>query len=96
MIQAAVGDGSRWGVEIEYAFDGPQLLGTGGAIRNAAGRLGDAFLVMYGDSYLRCDFAAVERAFLDERPAGPDDRLPQRRPVRPQQRPLPRRPHRLL
>ena len=55
------------GAQVEYAFDGPRLLGTGGALRAAADRLGPAFLVMYGDSYLRCDFPTVEQAFLDGR-----------------------------
>ncbi len=41
--------------------DGPVLLGTGGALRRALPQLGEAFFVMYGDSYLECDFAAVER-----------------------------------
>lgn len=63
-IQAALGDGSRWGVHLAYVFDGPTLLGTGGALRRARPWLGEAFLVMYGDSYLECDYAAVERAFL--------------------------------
>jgi NDP-sugar pyrophosphorylase family protein len=35
MIREAVGDGRAFGVEAEYAFDGAQLLGTAGAIRNA-------------------------------------------------------------
>src|ERR1700680_2263767 len=26
------GDGSRYGVHIDYSFDGPKLLGTGGAL----------------------------------------------------------------
>lgn len=63
-IRDAIGDGSRWGVRIRYAFDGPRLLGTGGAIRHALPALGDRFLVLYGDSYLECDYGAVERAFL--------------------------------
>src|SRR5271168_192806 len=29
------GDGSAWGVEIAYSFDGPTLLGTGGALIRA-------------------------------------------------------------
>jgi NDP-sugar pyrophosphorylase family protein len=62
-IQAALGDGGRWGIPFEYLRDGPELLGTGGAIRRALPRLGEAFFVMYGDSYLDCDFAAVEAAF---------------------------------
>ena len=48
------------GVRISYSFDGPKLLGTGGAIRKAVPLLGEAFFVMYGDSYLRIDFAEVE------------------------------------
>ncbi len=63
MIQAAVGDGSALGIEIEYSFDGPALLGTAGAIRNALPKLGPEFFVIYGDSYLPCDYAAAGSAF---------------------------------
>jgi NDP-sugar pyrophosphorylase family protein len=62
-VVAALGDGSRFGMTFDYLFDGPRLRGTGGALREALPRLGDAFFVMYGDSYLECDFTAVERAF---------------------------------
>jgi NDP-sugar pyrophosphorylase family protein len=58
------GDGSKWGVEIEYSFDGPKLLGTGGALIRALPRLGEAFYVLYGDSYLPIDYLAVGSAFL--------------------------------
>jgi NDP-sugar pyrophosphorylase family protein len=63
MMGDVLGDGSRWGVRLRYVFDGPRRLGTGGAIRNALRELGEAFFVLYGDSYLECDYAAVERAF---------------------------------
>lgn len=53
------GDGSKWGIKIEYAFDGPKLLGTGGALIAALPKLGDAFYVLYGDSYLPIDYRAV-------------------------------------
>src|SRR5271165_4562639 len=33
------GDGSAFGVRIEYVFDGPKLLGTGGALIQALPRL---------------------------------------------------------
>jgi NDP-sugar pyrophosphorylase family protein len=59
----ALGDGSRWGMELRYVFDGPRLLGTGGALRRALAELGEAFLVLYGDSYLDCDYTAVAQAF---------------------------------
>ena len=62
-VQAELGDGSRWGMQLDYIFDGPLLLGTGGALRRALPRLGEAFFVLYGDSYLDCDYAAVEGAF---------------------------------
>jgi N-acetyl-alpha-D-muramate 1-phosphate uridylyltransferase len=64
MMCHALGDGSRWGVRLRYVADGPRPLGTGGAIRRALPELGDAFFVLYGDSYLECDFLAVERSFL--------------------------------
>lgn len=62
-IQERYGDGRDFGIRIHYSFDGPKLLGTGGAIRNALPLLGDAFFVMYGDSYLRISFAEVAHAF---------------------------------
>lgn len=65
MVEEALGDGSRFGVSIRYSYDGDQLRGTGGALMRALPLLGDAFLVMYGDSYLDCDYAAVERVFLE-------------------------------
>jgi NDP-sugar pyrophosphorylase family protein len=64
MIRQALGDGSRWGVRLRYVFDGPRRLGTGGAIRRALPDLGGSFLVLYGDSYLECDYGAFERAFI--------------------------------
>lgn len=64
MIVQQYGDGAKWGVKIEYSFDGEKLLGTGGALIRALPRLGDAFYVLYGDSYLPVDYQAVGRAFL--------------------------------
>ncbi|MBM4361012.1 MAG: NTP transferase domain-containing protein, partial [Deltaproteobacteria bacterium] len=58
------GDGSRWGVRIEYSFDGPRLLGTGGALIQALPLLGHTFHVLYGDSYLPVDYGAVVADFL--------------------------------
>jgi NDP-sugar pyrophosphorylase family protein len=63
MVSEALGDGGRWGVSIEYVFDGPVLLGTGGALRRAGSVIGPVFFVMYGDSYLDCDLPAIEHSF---------------------------------
>ena len=64
VLEGYFGDGAKWGVEVEYAFDGPKLLGTGGALIAALPRLGDAFYVLYGDSYLPVDYRAVGDFFL--------------------------------
>lgn len=69
-IETEFGDGSSLGLDLQYAHDGPALLGTGGALRQALPLLGDAFFVLYGDSFLPIDFAPVEKAFFDShRPA---------------------------
>jgi N-acetyl-alpha-D-muramate 1-phosphate uridylyltransferase len=61
-VVEAVGDGSAFGVEVDYSFDGPRLMGTAGAIKRALPLLGEAFFVLYGDSYLECDYGAVQQA----------------------------------
>jgi NDP-sugar pyrophosphorylase family protein len=62
-VVASVGDGSAFGVEVSYSFDGPDLRGTAGALKRALPLLGDAFFVLYGDSYLECPLGAVQDAF---------------------------------
>lgn len=61
-IRTELGNGSSFGVRLNYVFDGSILLGTGGALRKALPLLGEAFFVLYGDSYLDCDYAAIEQA----------------------------------
>jgi NDP-sugar pyrophosphorylase family protein len=63
MVRDFVQDGSGFGLRVDYSFDWPNLRGTGGAIHEALPLLGDSFFVLYGDSYLPCDYAAVEEAF---------------------------------
>ena len=65
MIEQRYGDGEALGIRIRYSFDGPILLGTGGAIKRASPLLPDAFFVLYGDSYLPIDFQAVAAAFIE-------------------------------
>jgi NDP-sugar pyrophosphorylase family protein len=62
-IQAFVGTGEKFALEVAYSFDGEQLLGTGGALCRALPLLGDRFMVLYGDSYLDIAFAPVLDAF---------------------------------
>lgn len=63
MIQNYFGDGSRFGVTITYSRETETLLGTAGALRNAAPFLKEDFLVTYGDSYLMLDYHHVMRVF---------------------------------
>jgi NDP-sugar pyrophosphorylase family protein len=63
MIQEQVRDGARFGLRVEFAFDGPRLLGTAGALKQALPALEPAFFVLYGDSYLPCDYRAVQTVF---------------------------------
>lgn len=64
-IEAFVKDGAQFGVTVDYGYDGPTLLGTGGALRNALALLGSEFLVMYGDSWLDSAFAPIVTAYRD-------------------------------
>ncbi len=58
------GDGSAYGVHLEYSFDGAKLRGTGGALRQALPKLGERFFVLYGDSYLTVPFAPIAQTFV--------------------------------
>ncbi len=63
-VMERVGNGWNLGLSVQYSFDGPRLLGTGGAIKKAMARLGGPmFFVLYGDAYLECDYQAVQSTF---------------------------------
>jgi len=63
MIRDFVGDGSRFGMEVRYTFDGENPLGTGGAIRKSLPLFKEPFFVLYGDSYLPCNYADIQAHF---------------------------------
>jgi NDP-sugar pyrophosphorylase family protein len=67
MVRDVVKDGRTFGLDVQYSFDGPALLGTAGALKRALPLLGRAFMTLYGDSYLLCDYAAVAEAFEESR-----------------------------
>lgn len=64
LIQDFVGDGSSYNLSVTYAFDGGELLGTGGAIKKALPLLGTDFFILYGDSYLPINFKDVQDFYL--------------------------------
>ncbi len=59
------------GARVRCVPDGPELLGTGGAIRRALAELPDRFWVTYGDTLLDVPMAEVEK-FADSPDAGID------------------------
>lgn len=60
LIEARIGDGADLGLQITYVYDSPQLDGTAGAVRNCLPHLGSRFMVLYGDTFLRIDYRAVD------------------------------------
>lgn len=61
-----IGAGENFKLEVTYSFDGEILLGTAGAIKKAWAMLPNNFFVLYGDSYLNCDFAAIQTCFVKQ------------------------------
>jgi NDP-sugar pyrophosphorylase family protein len=62
IIESRIGS-TRFGLSIAYSRDSPELDGTLGAIRRALPLLGERFLVLYGDTYLRVDYRVANRAW---------------------------------
>ena len=57
-----LGDGSRWGLRLHYAYEGDTPLETGGGMLHALPLLGDApFVVVNGDIWTDFDFASLPR-----------------------------------
>jgi NDP-sugar pyrophosphorylase family protein len=66
-IRLYVGDGSAWGLSVRYVDESDQLRGTAGALRLALDSevLDEDFLVLYGDSWLQVNPAAVLAALRE-------------------------------
>jgi NDP-sugar pyrophosphorylase family protein len=56
-------DQNDFGVSLEFSEDGEKLMGTAGAIKRALALLGEKFFVLYGDSYLPCDYVGAKNHF---------------------------------
>lgn len=60
-----IDDGSQFGLNVSYSYDGASQLGTGGALKKALPLLGAQFLVQYGDTLLDLDYALLWNKFID-------------------------------
>jgi NDP-sugar pyrophosphorylase family protein len=59
-VISALGDGTEFGVHIDYTFEEPEILGTAGALDNARELLGDdTFLIVNGKIITDIDIAAA-------------------------------------
>jgi NDP-sugar pyrophosphorylase family protein len=60
LIEAYVGDGSQWGLRVDYARE-REALGTMGPVVQARDQLPDHFLVLNGDTLTELDYAELVR-----------------------------------
>lgn len=70
MIEQHLGNGRQFGVNIRYSYDGDTPYGTAGAIKKALSFLGENFFVLYGDSYLDCDYQSIQQHFMQSKQQG--------------------------
>ena len=59
IVKNYFGNGSKWGVKINYQFE-PTLLGTAGTVRNFQDLLDTKFFVIYGDNYFSFNLLDLE------------------------------------
>lgn len=64
-VEEFFGDGANHGVNIRYSYDGPEPLGTAGALRKALPLLDDDFFLIYGDSFMNADFNELACAYAE-------------------------------
>jgi histidinol-phosphate phosphatase family protein len=61
LIEAHLGDGSRWGVKIRYVIE-QEPLGTAGAVLAGLDGLAERFVVLYGDTMVNVDLQRIWEA----------------------------------
>lgn len=65
-LRKVVGDGSRWGIRIEYIVQ-TELMGLGSAVMSAREYVGeDPFIIYLGDNIAACDLVSIINRFFAE------------------------------
>lgn len=62
-IEEFAGDGARYNMSIKYAYDGPNRLGTGGAVKAALDMVPEVFAILYGDTFLDIEYMPIYETF---------------------------------
>ena len=62
VIRNYFGDGSKWGVKINYSFE-PTPLGTAGGVKQFENQLDDTFFLIYGDIFSLVDYSKMKEVF---------------------------------
>jgi len=65
-IQDYFGDGARWNVHIDYSIE-EELVGTGGALKQAERYIRDTFLMLNGDSFFNIDLTRLTQFHGDHK-----------------------------
>lgn len=66
VIKNYFGDGSKWGVEIVYVLEDPEIRGTAGGVKNFDGMLHGDFFVIYGDVFSLVDYSKMAEVFYEK------------------------------
>jgi NDP-sugar pyrophosphorylase family protein len=68
VIREHCGDGSRWGIRIEYRLE-PEIRGTAGGVKGFESKLDESFFVIYGDIFSLLDYRRMARSFFERKGA---------------------------
>lgn len=63
-VQAFVGDGSRYGIDVRYSYE-PELLGTAGAVKKVADFFDRPFFVIYGDNFSQWELTGLRDRYRE-------------------------------
>ena len=60
------GDGSKFGVKINYFLEEPEILGTAGGMKDFSDKLRGDFFLIYGDVFSLLDYTKMAQSFFEK------------------------------